>query len=108
MPLPLIIGGLALAAVAGVVIISIREFFNRVEQAKKNKRATGAKIKSLKERGEYVESDVGLLRDGHEIASETYQINKEEAKQLREGMTLWKQKWSLSKTTGSNKLIQNG
>ncbi|WP_104641312.1 hypothetical protein [Helicobacter bizzozeronii] len=88
MPLPLIIGGLALAAVAGVVIISIREFFNRVEQAKKNKRATGAKIKSLKESGNYTEVDLGLLRDRDEIASETYQINKEEAKQLREGMTL--------------------
>ncbi len=123
MPLPLIIGGVVLGAIIGaVVILSLKEFFEKVKKRKEeleriaeeerkktsaqiknalkkklfgvaNVGLTGAKVDDLSLKKDCCEVDVGLYANGRKIGSETYKVDKDEAKrELRKGMTLWKQK----------------
>ncbi|GMB92601.1 hypothetical protein NHP200010_03120 [Helicobacter bizzozeronii] len=90
MPLPFILGGLAIAAIAGAVIIGIMEFYDRVKRKKRQMRAVAARIKAMYDMGDYVEVDVGLENSyGEEIDSMELKVKEEEAySNLREGMTL--------------------
>ncbi|WP_104686799.1 hypothetical protein [Helicobacter felis] len=90
MPLPFILGGLAIAAIAGAVIIGIMEFYNRVKEKKRKLKVFAAKVQAMYDMGDYVEVEVGLLdRHGDEIDSMELKVKEEEAyNNLREGMTL--------------------
>ncbi len=89
MPLPFIIGGIVLGAIIGaVVILSLKEFFEEIKKRKEKKKAE-AKINDLYPKGDYMEVDVGLYANGRKVDSETYQVDKDDArKELRKGMTL--------------------
>ncbi|WP_041602826.1 hypothetical protein [Helicobacter bizzozeronii] len=94
MPLPFILGGLAIAAIVGVAIMTIREFLNKIAELKaelerEKRRALAARIEKIRQRGDYAEVDVGLYADGREIGEKTYKVDKDDARrELREGMVL--------------------
>ncbi|BCZ19956.1 hypothetical protein NHP190012_15980 [Helicobacter sp. NHP19-012] len=94
MPLPWIIGGIALAVIGGIAILSISQFLSKIRELKEKlererRRRFAAKIKAMYDAGDHAEVHVGLLDGGREIDTETYKVDKEDAiRELREGMTL--------------------
>ncbi|WP_120944660.1 MULTISPECIES: hypothetical protein [Helicobacter] len=94
MPLPWIIGGIALAVIGGIAILSISQFLSKIrelkeELAREQRRQMAAKVKAMWNAGDYAEVDVGLYADGREIGEKTYKVDKDDARrELREGMVL--------------------
>ncbi|WP_163533533.1 hypothetical protein [Helicobacter suis] len=94
MPLPFILGGIALAVIGGIAFLTIREFFNKLRELKaelerERRKRIAARVVSILQKGDYSEVDVGLTADGQGIGTVSYKVDKDEARrELREGMTL--------------------
>ncbi|WP_104725827.1 hypothetical protein [Helicobacter felis] len=107
------------AIIGAIVILSLKEFFEWVEKRKEEARRkaeeelrkkvslrikklfnekafsvfdfglTGAKVDDMSSKKDHMEVNVGLYANGRKIDSETYKVDKDDArKELRKGMTL--------------------
>lgn len=94
MPLPWILGGIALAVIGGVAIMGLMEYLDNIKKLKAEKGATEAKITDKIDRGEFNVVKTGLFDEGRKIGDVECKVKSEDARQLRVGQTIWSQKSS--------------
>ncbi|WP_104708367.1 hypothetical protein [Helicobacter ailurogastricus] len=89
MPLPWILGGIALAVIGGIAIMSLMEFYSHVEKKKRECNAMGFLVTRNLRSGNYNKVE-GVLynRDNRKVGTVEAKVDKEDAKQIREGMVI--------------------
>ncbi|WP_104682250.1 hypothetical protein [Helicobacter felis] len=89
MALPWIIGGIALAVIGGMAIMSLMEFYEHVEKEKQKHDAVGLFVtKNLRSGNFNKVKGVLINSNNREVGTMEAKVDKEDAKQIREGMII--------------------
>ncbi|WP_104708644.1 hypothetical protein [Helicobacter felis] len=89
MPLPWIIGGIALAVIGGIAIMKLMEFYDYVEEEKDKCDAVGALITENLRSGNCSKVKGVLFNSNNrKVGTIEAKVDKEDAKQIRKGMVI--------------------
>ncbi|RDU71804.1 hypothetical protein [Helicobacter brantae] len=87
MALPWLIGLGVAALVAAVVISTLSDFFDKVDEKKKELKAAEAKISSLYKDGKYNKVKISFNKNGKIVGHETVEVTDEVAQEIYVGQT---------------------